>query len=122
MNLSGDLLGQLAHLPHWAIVLLGLTAFGIYWKKSQWPNRWLKFINLILPAVAYPVLHYSPEAEQLYWNPLAVLAFHGLGIGIVAEFAHEGIVAKLKAVFPGLKFPEETPVATESTENTEKAP
>lgn len=115
MNLADDLLAQLKDAPHWLLVLLGLTAFGIYWKKSQWPNKYLPLVNLLLPAIAYPLLHYSPDADHSYWNPWAVLALHGLAIGVVSEFAHEGIVTKLKAMFPSLAFPPDTQPATRTT-------
>ena len=108
MNFTEDILSQLKNVPDWVLIMVGLTVLGIYWKKSQLPNRALKYLNLILPTVAYPILHYSaPEAAQQYWNPWLVLGVHGLGIGLLSEFCHEGIVAKLKIIFPSLKFPAE---------------
>jgi len=109
MNAGTDLLDQLKTTPHWMLVLIGLTIFGVYWKRSQWPNRYLKFVNLILPTIAYPILHYGPDAEHSYWNPIATLALHGFAIGIASEFVHEGIITKIKNVFPGFKFPDDNP-------------
>lgn len=100
-----DILDQIRTLPDWMLVMLGLTLFGIYWKRSQWPNNRLKFFNLLLPTIVYPCIHYGKEAAEKYWNPLVVLAIHGFAIGIGSEFFHEGICTKLKLL--GVKFPEE---------------
>lgn len=114
-----DIIDQIKNFPHWMLVAIGLTLFGVYWKRSLWPNRYLKFVNLLLPTVVYPLIHYSKDADQLYWNPMVTFAIHGFAIGIASEFFHEGIVSKLKAL--GMTFPEEvhTPNVELSKQDTE---
>ncbi len=118
MNFGSDIIEQLAKAPIWFKLGIGLTLFGLYWKKSQWPNHYLKFINLILPAIVYPILafKYGDDPNALYWQPILTTACYGVMIGIACEFMHEGIVAKLKVMCPFINFPEDPPKEPQPTD------
>lgn len=109
-ELFQDGLDQLGKMPHQVWVLVGMTFFGVAWKKSQLPNSIFKWVNMFLPIVVYPALELSLSnvPYQQYRVPLVALALWGAAISAASIVMHEGIVLAIKKLFPWVKWPEDT--------------
>lgn len=118
MDTLNDAEELVAKAPSWFWMVLGLVLMGVAWKKSALPNRWLPVVNLLVGGIVYPIIAYRPSLDQKFYHPVTTLVLIGLLIGLLAEVAHEGIVAKLKARFPWLAWPEDS--TTKNAESTEK--
>jgi len=121
---------QIVAAPHEIWLLIFMTCFGIYWKKSNWPNKYWPVINFILPIVIFPALELaiSDTPYHKYRSPVVVLAFWGAFIAVLTIFVHNGIISVLKRYFPKFEFPADDPPSiaivktTESPVNTVKLP
>lgn len=99
--------------PHALWVLAGLVGLGVYWKKSQWPNRLFPIANLGIGMIAYPLLElsFSDEPYHQFKYPIPVLAMAGIVIAIATVVLHRAIVGMLKKF--GIEFPDdEAPTPT----------
>lgn len=107
----------LDNIPPQALwVLAGLVGFGVYWKKSSWPNRIFPIINIALGMIVYPVLELSlsDKPYQQFRHPIPVLIIAGAAIAIATVVLHRAIVAALKKA--GIDFPDdEGPIVTPPT-------
>lgn len=97
--------------PHWLALVLGLFVFGLYWKKSAWPNRYYGSINLALGVVVYTMLEIgtSDEPFHLYRQPYFILPIYGFAAAMVALVGHNLIISFLKSKFPSIQWPEDEP-------------
>jgi hypothetical protein len=104
------LLNGLKEVPQHALWLLAfMVAFGVYWKKSRWPNRLFPYVNLAVSTVLYPLfeLSLSDEPYHLYRHPLVVLGLAGAAVALATVFLHNGIVIAIKKTCPWIDFPED---------------
>ena len=108
MDFLNDIVKQVQGAPAWLQLAAAMILFALVWKKTTLPNKYLPFVNIILPTVVYPFLvNGAEEVSPHIRNVMFGLAFQGFLIGCGVEVFHDGIVAKLKARFPGLNFPDE---------------
>src|SRR5438309_687379 len=107
-----EILQTIQSLPSWVQLAIALTLFGVVWKKSTLPNRWLPVLNVLIGALANPFLG-DPGSVGPHHDPRAVLAFQGFLAGLGAEVFHDGIVTKIKGFFPGLNFLPDLPPGPE---------
>lgn len=94
---------------HAVYLLFGMVGFGIWWRKSQLPNRYFPMVNLIVPIILYPLLEMSisDEPYHVYRNPIVVLGIFGAGVSISTSVLSSFIVSQLKKRFPQLEFPDD---------------
>ena len=91
---------------HVLMTLAGLLSFGVYWRKSKWPNRYFYYVLPMLGMIVYPTIELciSDEPSKQFRHPLPVLIIIGAGLAIATVALQPMIVGLLKKM--GIEFPE----------------
>jgi len=105
MEILNDAADQVMKSPAWVLILGALTLLSLVWKKSHLPNRYLILANLAVSS-GYCFLSWEAESYRRFYNPHTMVVFHAFVLFLVNEIFHEGIMTKLKARFPNVKWPD----------------
>lgn len=116
--------GQLERAPIAIIISLGSIGFGLFLKRSRFPNRLIPLVVLLICTGAYAFLGDVKKVEGVAY-PRVLLGFYGSILGFVTWGAHRWGLRRLEkylpeGFLPAGTFDDDTVTQFKRKENTDQ--